>query len=40
LYVTGEDEIPMAKLVRGAVKDKQSVEVVSFREGLDLEREQ
>jgi len=39
-YINGEDEIPMAKLVRGAVKDKQSVEVVSFREGLDLEREQ
>lgn len=36
-YVHGEDEIPMEEIVRSVVKDKGSVEVLSFSEGIGLE---
>jgi hypothetical protein len=36
-YVHGEDHIPMEEIVRGAVKDKKSVEVLSHTEAMKLE---
>lgn len=36
-YVHGEDEIAMEEIVRSAVKDKQAVEVLSYKEGGELE---
>lgn len=40
-YVNGDDEIPMEEIVRGALKGrpKDSVEVLTFQKGLDLENE-
>jgi hypothetical protein len=37
-YVVGEDHIPMEAVVRRAVKDKGSVQVLSHNEGLALEK--
>ncbi|HXV70518.1 MAG TPA: Clp protease N-terminal domain-containing protein [Acidimicrobiia bacterium] len=37
VYVHGEDEIPMEEIVKGAVQDPSTVEVVPFDEGLDRE---
>jgi hypothetical protein len=37
-YVNGEDHIPMETIVRRAVKDKGSVEVLPFSEGMPLEK--
>jgi hypothetical protein len=36
-YVHGEDSIPMETIVRRAVRDKESVEVLPFNEGAELE---
>ncbi len=36
-YVVGEENIPMETIVRRAVKDKKSVEVLPFNEGMALE---
>jgi hypothetical protein len=38
-YVHGEDQIPMETIVRRAVKDKKSVEVLALSEGIALENE-
>lgn len=38
-YVHGEDDIPMEEIVRKAVKDKRSVEVLSNEEGIELEKD-
>jgi hypothetical protein len=37
-YVHGEDEIQMEEIVRSAVKDRESVEVLSNVEAIELER--
>lgn len=37
IYVNGEDEIPMEEIVKNAVKDPSTVEVVPFDQGLERE---
>jgi hypothetical protein len=37
-FVFGEDDIPLEAIVRGAVKDKESVEVLPESEGMAQER--
>ncbi|MCI0425278.1 MAG: hypothetical protein L0Z47_05415 [Actinobacteria bacterium] len=37
IYIHGEDFIPMEEIVRGAVKDPSTVEVLSFKEGSERE---
>lgn len=37
IYVDGEDEIPMEEIVRAAVKDSSTVEVVPFLEAIERE---
>ena len=37
IYVDGEDEIPMEEIVKAAVKDSSTVEVVPFLEAIERE---